>query len=263
MKYKAIFFDLDGTVISPHFHISDKTKEAIHKLNQKGFRLGIATGRSFLSAKPYVDDLRYIEAGVFSNGAVIEHPHTKERELVGVIEAEDTRKLCSNLIKEGFTFKCQTADGVLYKHGDQIWPDDDRQGRKPITEEVMQKDALKMNILFGQAPSTEEKLWRVLLGAKAEGVRFFKSASYAMEITNKKVSKWEGIKEVLKIWGVEEQEVIAVGDHENDREMILHAGFGVSVEEGFDDNHKISKLRIPAPDKGGIDFFANYVLTHF
>lgn len=53
---KAVFFDIDGTLVSFKTHqVPESTQEAIHKLKEKGIKVFIATGRSFLhigSVKP-------------------------------------------------------------------------------------------------------------------------------------------------------------------------------------------------------------------
>ena len=43
---KAVFFDIDGTLVSFNTHkISDSSKEAIRLLKEKGIKVFIATGR--------------------------------------------------------------------------------------------------------------------------------------------------------------------------------------------------------------------------
>ncbi len=46
MKYKIVFFDVDGTLTDERDgHIPEKTKEAVQKLLHKGFKVVAATGR--------------------------------------------------------------------------------------------------------------------------------------------------------------------------------------------------------------------------
>ena len=74
MGYKLICFDLDGTLLDTDFLLPDSYISVIDQLRQRGYRITIATGRSYVSAKPYIDALRITEPMIFSNGSVFENP---------------------------------------------------------------------------------------------------------------------------------------------------------------------------------------------
>jgi HAD superfamily hydrolase (TIGR01484 family) len=57
--YKGVFLDLDGTTLNSSREISSKTIETLRRLNKKGFRIVIATGRSSSSVFPYFDTLNF------------------------------------------------------------------------------------------------------------------------------------------------------------------------------------------------------------
>ena len=55
---KAVFFDIDGTLVSFNTHrVSDSSKEAIRQLKDKGIKLFIATGR----IKKHINNLDNLE----------------------------------------------------------------------------------------------------------------------------------------------------------------------------------------------------------
>ena len=50
--YKAVFFDIDGTLVSKtDLSITKKTKEAIKALKENNIKVGVATGRHMLEVK--------------------------------------------------------------------------------------------------------------------------------------------------------------------------------------------------------------------
>ena len=68
MKVKAIFFDIDGTLVSFKTHaIPQSTLDAIHRIREKGVKVFIATGRPM----PFIRNLKGLEYdGIMSvNGA--------------------------------------------------------------------------------------------------------------------------------------------------------------------------------------------------
>ena len=52
---------------------------------------------------------------------------------------------------------------------------------------------------------------------------------YYTEITNKNVNKWVALQYLMKKLNIKKEEVMAIGDNVNDKEMILNAGLGVAM----------------------------------
>jgi HAD superfamily hydrolase (TIGR01484 family) len=72
MKYKIVFFDIDGTITHhENGSISDKTKDAIHTLKKRGIKLVAATGRP-LSMCQEIKDLG-IDTFITANGGYVKH----------------------------------------------------------------------------------------------------------------------------------------------------------------------------------------------
>lgn len=57
--FKGAFLDLDGTTLNRSREISQKSIETLRRLNKKGFRIVIATGRASSSVYPYFDKLDF------------------------------------------------------------------------------------------------------------------------------------------------------------------------------------------------------------
>ena len=52
---------------------------------------------------------------------------------------------------------------------------------------------------------------------------------YYTEITNENVNKWTALDFLLKVLNIDKENVIAIGDNFNDREMIEEAGLGIAM----------------------------------
>ena len=57
MSYKLVVCDMDGKLLTSQHRISDYTADIIKKIEKKGVKFLIATGRPFLDAKHYRDTL--------------------------------------------------------------------------------------------------------------------------------------------------------------------------------------------------------------
>ena len=55
MSIKAIFMDMDGTVLTSEHKVSDKLKNKLNELEEKGIKIFVATGRSYSGTKRYLE----------------------------------------------------------------------------------------------------------------------------------------------------------------------------------------------------------------
>ena len=58
MEVKAVFFDIDGTLVNDRKSVLKSTKEAIKIVKEQGVLVGVATGRGPFFVKDLMDDLR-------------------------------------------------------------------------------------------------------------------------------------------------------------------------------------------------------------
>ncbi|MBU5588087.1 HAD-IIB family hydrolase, partial [Enterococcus sp. S125_ASV_20] len=78
---KAIFFDIDGTLVTNRSKALESTKQAIEYARKNGILCGVATGRSPVKIKEIIDELE-LDMYVVYNGqlvftadrTIIDHP---------------------------------------------------------------------------------------------------------------------------------------------------------------------------------------------
>jgi hypothetical protein len=80
-----------------------------------------------------------------------------------------------------------------------------------------------------------------------------------IEIVNKGVSKGRALKILGGYLGIEREEMIAIGDSENDIEMIKFAGLGVAVENAIDEVKKVADFITKSNMEDGV----KYVIDKF
>ncbi|WP_312462416.1 sugar-phosphatase, partial [Pantoea endophytica] len=69
-----------------------------------------------------------------------------------------------------------------------------------------------------------------------------KSAPYYLEILDARVNKGQGVKMLAEKLGLAREEVMAIGDQENDLAMIEYAGTGVAMGNAIDSVKKIAQF---------------------
>ena len=71
---KAIFMDLDGTVLTSEHKVSENLIKKLRELEEKGVKTFIATGRTFISSKPFVEMLEIKNPVINYNGGRVVNP---------------------------------------------------------------------------------------------------------------------------------------------------------------------------------------------
>lgn len=221
---KIIFFDIDGTLIDMQTKkISEKTLEALRRLQARGIRICIATGRSPVSL-PKFEGITF-DAYLTFNGSLC-YDGTKTI-FSNPIPAKDVQKLLENAANMQRCVSIATknrlaangtdadlAEYFSFAHIDlQVSPDFDK--------------VLKQNIYQIMLSCREEEYSTIL-----NGVADAKIAAWwdrAVDIIPASGGKGRGIQEILNYYGLDSSQALAFGDGNNDIEMFQAVGTGVAM----------------------------------
>ena len=77
-------------------------------------------------------------------------------------------------------------------------------------------------------------------------------AYYYTEITNKNVNKWTALQELIKELGILKEDIIAIGDNVNDKEMIQNAGIGIVTGNSSPEMQKIADEIVASNNESGV-----------
>ena len=256
-QYKMIVFDLDGTLLTKDFRLLPCTIKAVNELKLLGLRVSVATGRSYLSAKPFLDSLKIIEPMVFSNGAVFDNPETGFRELLMGIPLEAAIIIILLHQQYHLSLKAHMADGRILKSNDTPWPNEGTHfvagDITPNLQSKLDEGPIKM-VLHGDEKIMIEFVEHAIkiLGNRSS-VRFFRSHHDYYEISNSQISKGGALLTLVKKLGISPEEVITVGDQENDFEMLRDFGIGIMAGDTSDKLREVAQYQISTPENNGID----------
>ena len=248
MDYKLICIDMDGTLLSNKHEIPEFNKEMIKKATQKGVKIAITTGRLFASARKYSEIIGVKTAIIAANGAYIREPNSEEVIYESVLSKEQFDKIVNVIKKYDFTVYMNTADTVIsedvidethaYKlvnnELDDAWKIKFVEGKKfeDVYEEY-KNDILKAIFIY----DGEDK--RELMKAKAELAQFedlevVSSWANNFEVMAGGTSKGHSVARLAEMMGIKREEVICIGDSENDLSMIEYAGLSVAMGNAID-----------------------------
>ena len=90
-------------------------------------------------------------------------------------------------------------------------------------------------------------------------VKIFHSQDILTEVTTVRVSKGSALQTLAAYYAIPQGEVMAIGDHDNDVEMIAWAGLGVAMGNASPKAKAVAKVIAPPLDEEG----AAWAIEHF
>ncbi|WP_018664880.1 Cof-type HAD-IIB family hydrolase [Heyndrickxia acidiproducens] len=239
MGIKAVFSDIDGTLLNSSHQISPETKRAVQMCVEKGVPFVLVSARMPSGVAPLQKELGIMSPMICYSGALV----------LGKPEKNGTRP---ELYSKGPSdhdacrlYKLVHTDfpGISFNvyHEDQ-WIVEDLQNEWVVQEQAItgvvplekQLDAyLKEGqpihkILCmgqpGEISRLEEKLTDYF-----PNLSIYKSKDTYLEMMDKTVSKSAAILNLMSQLGISRHEIMALGDNFNDRDMLEFAGIGVAM----------------------------------
>ena len=98
-------------------------------------------------------------------------------------------------------------------------------------------------------PAKEE-----LEGMYSDVLDLFFSMDFFLEVVPKNVGKDSSLDELLKIIGIQREELVACGDGMNDISMIKYAGLGVAMENAYPEVKEAADVIAPSNDDNGVAY---------
>lgn len=246
---KAIFFDIDGTLVSFRTHrVPASTVKALEALRAKGIKLFVATGRQ-LQAINNLGTLQF-DGYVTLNGSIC-IAGRKQILYKRAIPAEDIHALvhyqqtveaypCALVLEREtyLNFKNETVEEVFRLLNFPEPP------LRPLAE--LQDEAIYQLIAFFPA-GHEEQAMAALPHCQATSW----SPLFA-DVTPRGGNKAIGIDKILAHFGIALEETMAFGDGGNDIPMLRHAGIGVAMGNADETVKNAADYVTDAVDDNGI-----------
>ncbi|RYY57370.1 MAG: Cof-type HAD-IIB family hydrolase [Chitinophagaceae bacterium] len=223
---KAVFFDVDGTLVSFNTHqIPASNLSAIQRLQQKGIRVIVATGRSIntiqnVSHIPF-DGFITFNGGccVATDGRLLSLTSIDPGNIQNLLEYSGLEPLSFSLMyKDKVTINDVTPEVVgMYAHVNLPVP--------PVIDRsnVDMDGVLQANIFIGPE-GQDQFMQRVMPDCIAT-----RWTPLFADVNPAGVSKQSGIDVFCQEFGIDVSQTMAFGDGGNDISMLRHAGIGVAM----------------------------------
>lgn len=244
MAFKAIVVDLDRTLLHTDKTISPYTAEVFKKCKQKGILLMVATARPLRTMLQYCEIIDFDAISATNGARIVCGDYRKE---CGLCPESADRLL--NALKRYPDFR------VTLETGEEAY------SNMPIEDyySVISNDLAAVartegavKILVGlDTPETLEIVKEML----TDDLYYTVANGHLMQIMNKSVTKWNGVKAMLEICGCLAEETVYFGDDYDDVEPIKMCGVGVAVSNAIDEVKAVADYIAESNDNDGVAKF--------
>ncbi|MFL0250749.1 Cof-type HAD-IIB family hydrolase [Clostridium neuense] len=246
MKYKLVCVDMDGTLLNSKKIVSDANNKAIRKAHKLGVSIVITTGRIYENAAFYSKLIGIKSPVIASNGAIIKEKNTDKVIYKKPLAIENIKQIISICNKHKVKVNFNTQDSFIcgsrfvyllisrFFLKSMSLADDGKLNIEYVKDshkliekaEQCYNDIIKCEIIHTNQRkiSALKKELRELSNIEVVG-----SSKYNIEITAKFVSKGKAVEALANLYRIQRQEIITIGDSENDLSMIEYGGLGVAM----------------------------------
>jgi Cof subfamily protein (haloacid dehalogenase superfamily) len=242
MGIKLLAVDVDGTLLTSEQTISPATRQAIDEIRRRGILLVLVTGRRFALARPIALELGLTTPLITHSGALIKDVHTSDVIAVDLLRADLARRVIECARRSDVDIVCCddpwgmgttvidriSAENVSLRRYLERLPD-----VITVTPDLLSYvDHDIINLMTIDRPPVMEEFARTLQTTFGSQVKVLKTVypergMTVVDVLSPTCSKARALERVVRGYGFSPAEVMAVGDNQNDLDMLEYAGVSV------------------------------------
>lgn len=244
-----VALDIDGTLVDSLGNLPDDVRAAVQKVVAAGVPVVLSTGRSWVATEPIADALGLPPGwSVCSNGSIIiSNPPFKLEHEVLFDPADSIAKVRAKLPQARIA-----VERGMRRYASQPFPEGELQGDVAIVS-FDELAAHPVSRVIIRDPDSDESIFNGLVDDLGlHKVSYFVGWSAWLDIAPEGVDKAHGLERVAAHYGVDRENVLAIGDGRNDIEMLQWAGRGVAMGNSPGDVRGVSDHVTGHFDEGGV-----------
>ncbi len=252
---ELVAIDIDGTLLNRQLEIAPRTAQAIRQVREQGILIVPATGRAPSATQAIMARLGIVAPGVFLQGLLVLdadgkvlHEQTMAAHSVGRVIAFARERGLTPLIYSGMRI-------IVEAHGyyaDLLTP-----YGEPVPEIVAPlervSDTLAVHkVLLLDDPDRISRARSELADMLDGEASITQALPIAIEILPHGASKGAGLGHLLDALGILPENAMAIGDGENDLEMIKMVGIGVAMGSAPEHVKALADAVVGTVDQAGV-----------
>jgi Cof subfamily protein (haloacid dehalogenase superfamily) len=234
---RLIAIDVDGTLLNSQHEISTRTQKALQAAMNAGVQVILATGRPRRTVDHIVEQLQLTTPGVFMQGLHICNADGSLRHEIQMA-AETAKQVAAYAHANQLTTMIYNYQSISTRQHNDLTKQLQSYHEPYPTElgdnivNFADQQPIAKFIFIERTPERIAMLRSELSAMLGDSAEVFTSMPLFLEVLPPQTSKGAGLKWLLDDIGVLPEHVLAIGDGENDIEMLQLAGIGVAMGNG-------------------------------
>jgi Cof subfamily protein (haloacid dehalogenase superfamily) len=261
-KIKLLIVDIDGTIAGESNQVSPRVTQAIAAAQDRGVRVGIATGRMYKSALRFHQEIAADMPIIAYQGAWIQDPATGVIHRHCPVPVDIARELIDYFEQPALLDKLSIhvyRDDCLYVR--EINPDTELYvgrsgiGVTPVADlrALLTERPTKILAMSEDTALIQDLLQDLRRKYTADRLHITTSVPIFLETTQSGIDKGNAIDYVAKnLLEITAENVLAIGDNYNDVEMLAYAGIGVAMGNAPADVRALADWVAPDVNSDGV-----------
>lgn len=265
IMYKLIAIDMDGTLLNDHHEVTAEVRHALQKAKANGVKIVLCTGRPLGGVRRYLEDLQLNEEEdyvIAYNGALVQNTYTNEVVSELSIRYQD--------VKELYALSLQLQTPMHFFDTERLYTPNRDISKYTVLESYLTQVPLRFctlnelseNIVIPKAMYIDEpeKLNKTIESIPEDVKQKYtlvRSAPYYYEILHPQASKGNAVRQLAEFLGIQQEEVMSIGDNENDLTMIEFAGCGVAMGNAVQKVKEIANFQTRTNNEHGVAYAIN------
>ncbi len=267
--YKLIALDLDGTLLNDNKELTEKTAEALLSLKNRGMKIVFATGRPTKGVTRYVNQLHLHDIDdylVTYNGAYVINMASNHYLSTTVLTGKDYHRIYEYSQKMGVGIHALTSEGVTTPKDNPYSEIESSVNELPKfiqSPYEIDKDEPIIKIMIVADPPLVDVAEKGIDAPFKQDYTILRSMPYFLEFIHPETNKGIGVEKIAAALDIKPEEVICIGDANNDLHMIEWAGLGVAMSNSTKEAKEIADVVTTSNNDDGIAHFIHHILPSY
>lgn len=253
---RMLAIDLDGTLLNDAKQFSDATAAALQSLAARDVKVVIASARPPRSVRHIYHRLALDTWQINYNGALI----WDETSGLPVFHQPMEGTLVRQIIESARAMfpqvlvTCEILDRWFTDRFDQTYTTETGRIFRPDVIAPLDTfcDRPITKLLFLGEPNRLLQVGRALADAHRRHVTIVRCEDELIQIMDRRVSKAAALRQVAKHYGVHLPQIMAIGDAQNDVEMLKSAGVAIAMDNAHPSVKKVADWVAPSNNDHGV-----------
>lgn len=254
---KLIVVDIDGTLLNSQHELSERNEKALRAAMEQGVPVVLATGKTRTSALSLISRLNLTSPGIFVQGLAIydgngniQHQTTLDTALA--------RRVITFAEDRGYNVLAYSGDSILARRRNRLsdvlveYGEPEPQIVGPLQNILHDTVVNKLIVADDDARRIKALRWQLSMQIDGSGQLVQSNIDHMLEILPRGISKAVALRMLLKEMHLVPARVLAIGDGENDVDMLRMAGIGVAVGNARSEAREAADYVVASNDDDGV-----------